>query len=257
MPLHVPRPNLRRIVKHLGPPQGYMVIPPVKDRGVHNPVRRKRHHRPNESPGQDIVPVMRHVNSQHTSLQRRPEQRREQQRQPPDRGAVVAPDLQLGVHPQEKKHEPAKRRRRVARGEGHHGAPHRGPVRVGAHVGRVHDLLEPDAVEARRVVRRRGREGDVGLADDEEVGAEPADEDFDDDLEEGAEEEGVADAHGAVVGVPEGADAELGEEDDGDGDEGGDEARDARGDGPAAGGVGEGGVDDVAGLGEGYGEGMR
>ena len=57
-----------------------------------------------------------------------------------------------------------------------------------------------------------------GVADCEEVRAEAAYEALQHDLEDGGGDEGVEQAKNGVVDVPEGADADLHQEDDDDGD---------------------------------------
>lgn len=83
-------------------------------------------------------------------------------------------------------------------------------------------MVKPNAIESRRIVRRRPR--DIRLADLEEKGAKATDEFLDHHLEERAQHEGVENTQDGIVGVPETADAELGQEDEADGDDGRDEA---------------------------------
>jgi hypothetical protein len=75
-------------------------------------------------------------------------------------------------------------------------------------------------------------------------------------LEDGGADERVEKADDAVVDVPEGADADLHEQDDDDGDDGGEEGGEPDGDDFLAQRVAELGPDDFA-VGEGDGEGSR
>ena len=124
----------------------------------------------------------------------------------------------------------------MARREARHSGPQLLLIWVGANIDGVHDLAEAHGVEMGRVAA--GSEGDVGLADIQEVGPQTAGVNLDDDLEEGAQNDRVQDAEDAVVEVPEAADAYLGDQDDGDGDQGRENARESGRDEPASFGVG-------------------
>ena len=76
--------------------------------------------------------------------------------------------------------------------------------------------------------------------------AEATDEAFEHDLEDGGCDEGVEESEHGVVDVPEGADADLHQEDDDDGDEGGEHGCCPDWDDFFTKGIGELGVDDVA-----------
>lgn len=185
-----------------------MVVSPVEDGSVHDPVRSKRHDGADDSAGEDVVPVVRLVDAQRTRLENGAEERREEEGQPPERGAVVAPDLELGVHPEEEEDESGKGSCRMTRWKRGHGVLQGLLVRIRANVDRVHNLVEANTVEAGGIVC--GCAGDVWLAHLEEVWSEATNELLDDDLEQGAENERVQHAHDAVVHVPEAADADLG-----------------------------------------------
>lgn len=125
-------------------------------------------------------------------------------------------------------------------------------IGIGTHISCVHDLVKPDTVETSGVMC--GRSGDIGLADVEEVRTETTDELFNNDLEQSTKNESVQHAHDAVVHVPETADANLGEDNDSNRNKSCDEARHRRGYDPSAVRIGELWVDNVARLGEEYGE---
>ena len=236
--------GLQRILKHAILPQRDVVIPPVPHGRVAHAVHHERNDRADDHAGADIVPIMRLVDGQAGGHQRGAQQRGEKRGDPVEGGLEVGPDLEFGVHPQEEEDVGGKRGRGVAGRERCHCVLEGVLVRVGAHLDRVHDLVEADGVEARGVVG--AGEGDVGLADVEEVGAEAADELLDDDLEKGGEDDGVEQAEHGVVEVPEGADADLGQGDDAQRDDGVEDAREGGRDDPAAAGVGKLRVDDVA-----------
>lgn len=128
----------------------------------------------------------------------------------PHRGVVVGEHLKLGVEVEVQEDEARESRCRVA---GRHAFE---TVVDLAHITCtdalvVHDMREPPS--SLIAVGRNGR-----LADIQEMRSEAANEPFDEDLEDGGGDEGVEQADDGVVGVPEGADADLHCEDDEDGD---------------------------------------
>ena len=128
---------------------------------------------------------------------------------------VVCEYLQLGVQVQGEVDEPRESSGRMARWEGLE------TVVDGVFVASADAAVVHDARPAGAGLGAEVRDGRV--ADREEVRAEAADEAFDHDLEDGGGDEGVEQAEDGVVDVPEGADADLHEEDDDDGDEGGEQ----------------------------------
>lgn len=134
----------------------------------------------------------------------------------------------------------------VAGREGLHGILDLGGV-SGANVGPVHDGLEASSLQGTVFWR------DDGFADGEEMRAETADRLLDDDLEESAGDEGKGEAEDGGRGIVEAADTgmDLTKEDDGDGKEGAHDTGGSRREDRRLRRVGEVGIDNVAGSGEG------
>ena len=154
---------------------------------------------------------------------------------------VVREHLQLRVQVAVQVHEARERRRRMS-------TRHALQAIVDlVLVARADAAVEHDlAVAVCDVALRDHVGGDDGLADCEEVGAQTADKPFDEDLEDGGGDEGVEEADGGIVDVPEGAHADLADEEDSEGDEEGHEGRGPDGDDLITEGVGELRVDDLA-----------
>lgn len=73
--LHVPGANVRVVVEQLGPFEGDVVVSPVKDGRVHNPVRGKSHDGADDGSGQHVIPVVCLVDTQCTGLKHGTEER--------------------------------------------------------------------------------------------------------------------------------------------------------------------------------------
>lgn len=256
-PAHTPRNSVRQIVnvallllkrKGLLRLQVKVVEAPVPDSSIRSAICGEGHDGADDGPGDDVVPVVSGVDCQRAGDHQGGQQRQHREGKFPEGRAVVGPDFELRVKPQEQKPKARKGSCSVSAGEGSDGVLDHPPVRLRTDLRRVHDLLEPHAIQPRGVARRRER--DVRHADVEEVRAEAADELLNDDLHHAGEDDGPQRAEDGGAGVPRRLDAHLGDDVNEDRDTDGHEAGLPRGEDPAAVRVGPFRVDDVAGLGE-------
>lgn len=189
-----------------------VVEAPVPNGSIRHAVRGEGHHGANDGACDDIIPVVELVDGQGAADEHSAEDGGVDSDQLPHAGVVVGKDLELGIEVEVQVHEPTKGGGGVTRGEGFQAVVD-GVWVAGADVAREHDLLEASAVVL--VLD----EGDVGLADGEEVGAQAANEPLEEDLEDSSADERVQNTDDGIVGVPEGADADLHAENDEDGDQ--------------------------------------
>jgi hypothetical protein len=230
--------------------QGNVVVAPVPDGGVGHAVGRKGKDGANDGASNDVVPVVILIHGQGTANQASTEDGSVDGNELPHGGVVVGKDLELGVEVERQVDKASKSSGGVTTGKGLEGVVDLLLV-AGADVAGVVNLLE-----ARAVVALVASQADVGLADGEEVGAQTTDEPLEEDLEDGGGDERVEQTNGGVVDVPEGADANLHDEEDDNGDDAGEERGEPDGDDFVAEGEAELGEDDLAVL-EGDGKGSR
>lgn len=201
--------------------QGDMVEPEIPDGGVDHAVRRDGKGRPNDGPGDAVIPVVEFVNGQCTGDQGRAEHRGVEGDQFPKGRVVVAEHLHLRVQVEEEVQEPRPRSGAVARRHGFKRVVNLVDV-ASANVALEHD--SPEALTA-----LGGDLGRVRVADGEEVRSETANQPFDKDLEDCGTDEGVEKTDDGVVAVPEGPNAGLHAEDDENRDQRGQEGREPDG----------------------------
>lgn len=188
------------------------------------------------------------LNAESTSNQASTEEGHVGNRQLPQAGMVVGKDLEFGVEVEVQVDEASKGRRGVAAGHALQAVVDLLAV-AGADVGSEVDVLETtDAVRGSPDKRR------VGLAHVEEVRAQTANEPLDEDLEDGGRDQAVENTEAGVVEVPEGAHANLHDQEEEDGDERGEKRGRPDGNDFLAKRIGELGVYDLA-VREGDGEG--
>ena len=230
--------------------QGDVVVAEVPDGSVHHAVAGEGKDGTNGGTSKDIIPVVVLVNSESTTNENRTEDGGVDGDELPEGGVVVGEDLELRVEVQVQEDEASKSSSGVT-------TRHRLERIINlrlvtrANLRTEVQVLEPITRSLGRLDQRR-----IRLADVEEVRAETTNEPLDKDLEDGGADEGVEQTNGGVVDVPEGADADLHDEEDDNGDEDGEHGGGPDGDDFLAEGVGELGVDDLA-VGEGDGEGAR
>lgn len=186
---------------------------------------------------------MKLVNCQGTADKARAEDRGVDGDQLPHSRVIVGKDLQLRVEVQIQIDEPRERSRRVSRRHRLKTIINLIPV-PSADLRRIVNLLKPSGIIP--TIRATSGKRDIRLADGQEMRAQAPDEPLDEDLEHGGGDEGVEQADDGVVDVPEGADADLHDQEDEDGDEGGEQRGRPDGDDFLAEGVGEFRVDDLA-----------
>lgn len=226
-------------VKRRAPVEGNVVDAPVPDGRVCHPVGREGHDRANDCAGEDVVPVftlatmsehqweirphlnlpvVKLINCQGTANEACAKDRGVDGDQLPHSRMIVGKDLELGVQVQVQIDEPRERSRRVSRRHRLKAIINLIPV-TSADLRRIVNLLEPSGIIP--PIRAASGKTDIRLADSQEMWAQAPDEPLDEDLEHGGGDEGVEQADDGVVDVPEGADADLHDQEDEDGDEGG------------------------------------
>lgn len=178
----------------------------VPDTRVDHAVRRQSHDRTDAGTSEDIVPVVIFINGQSAADEHRAEDGSVGHNQLPERGVVVGPDLELGVKVEIQEDEAAKSCGGMTAWERLYGVINLILV-ASADATVVHDRLV--AIAGFGALRNHG------LAHDEEVGTEAANQALEEDLENGGGDEGVQETDDGVVDVPEAANANLHDQDNG------------------------------------------
>lgn len=212
--------------------------------GVHHSVRGDGEDGADDRAGEAVVPVMKFVNCQRASDQACRQYGSVHGYELPEGGMVVTEDLEFRIQVEVQIQKSRERSCAVARWHALEG---------------VVDFVAVTAADAaveHQSLESRADDGWVGVADGEEVWAQTADEPFDEDLEDGGADDGVKQTDNSVVGVPEGADADLHAENDEDRDEGSEKSSRPDGDDVVAKGVGKFRVHNIA-VAKGNGEGAR
>ena len=247
--------SVKTVVEGLAAVEGDVVEAEVPDGSIGHAVGGEGEDNTNGCTSKDVVPVVELVNGERTTDEDGTEDGDVGDDELPHGGVVVGEDLELGVEVQVEVDEASEAG---------------GGVTGGETLKRIVDLLHVASTNLLRNVQISvasgavagtrnatlggGDAGQIGLAGLEEVGTKAADEELDEDLEHGGADEGVEQADDGVVDIPEGADADLHEEDDDDGDNGGEEGSEPDGNDFVAHRVGELRVDNLT-VGEGDGKG--
>lgn len=163
------------------------------------------------------LPVVEFVNRQGTADKARAEDWGVDGDQLPHSRVIVGKDLELGVQVQVQIDESRKRSGRVSRRHRLKAIINLIPV-TSADLRGIVNLLKPGSIIP--PIRAASSKRDIRLADSEKMRAQAPDEPLDEDLEDGGGDEGVEQADDGVVDVPEGAHADLHDQEDEDGDEG-------------------------------------